>query len=197
MQSNHPNDTPAADPDRWRPYLNEDEHILWEGRPARGLRLDSIRIRQLAFGALFLGVFAYLVLGPGRTRDDTLGAALSPTLGAALLLFGVVWTVAPVIWDVISRSRTYYAVTDKRALIGRGRRRRRVKSYVVGPGTEIDYRPGALADIYFAERRESVFAVSNLQALGFVKVGFRAIPDGDKVYHLLTGLQRRAGGSHH
>ncbi len=176
--------------DFWQPYLEADERLLWQGRPAGGVRLDERLRRRLFFGILFIGIFVYLIFGEQITGAPS-PSSFPPGAGIAVIVLGILWLAVPVISDAVTRARTRYALTNKRALIARGGSGHRIKSYAIDSRTEIDYRPSNLAAINFAQRRESVMETSGTtQGRGFVGVGFRYLTDGEKVYDLMTKVQR-------
>ncbi|MEM7121884.1 MAG: hypothetical protein AAF563_11445 [Pseudomonadota bacterium] len=180
----------SADAALWQPYLNDGERLLWQGRPASGIRLDGRLRRRLAFGILFIAIFVYLIFGEHITGTPST-SGFPQGAGVAVIVLGVLWLAVPIISDSVTRSRTRYALTNERALIARGGSGHRVKSYAINSQTEIDYRRGELATINFAQRRESITETSGTtQGRGYVGVGFRYLTDGEKVYDLMTKIQR-------
>ena len=84
------------------------------------------------------------------------------------------------------RSRTRYALTDKRALIVKGGLRTKLRSWPINQHTHIEYQPGREATIWFAteERR------GNKGRRYSVKHGFEYITEGDRVYRLMRNVQQ-------
>lgn len=174
----------------WQTYLNEGERLLWQGKPASGIRLDDRLRRRLAFGVLFIAIFVYLVFGEQITGTPS-SSSFPQGAGIAIIVLGILWLAVPIISDSVTRSHTHYALTNERALIARDGSGHRVKSYAIDSQTEIDYRRGDFATINFSQRRESVMGSSGAtQGRGYTGVGFRYLADGDKVYDLMTKIQR-------
>ena len=103
----------------WQPYLNEGERLLWQGKPASGMRLDDRLRRRLAFGVLFIAIFVYLVFGEQITGTPS-ASSFPQGAGIAIIVLGILWLAVPIISDAATRSRTRYALTNQRALIARG-----------------------------------------------------------------------------
>ena len=179
------------DPGGWAPYLDPDEHLLWEGQPAGGLRVEAQSLVQTAFGIFFLGFSIFWVIGASAA-------------GGAFGLFGLpfvavgCWLVfGHYFWDAWARSRTRYALTSKRAFIAENTFSRSLKNWPIDEDTQLDFRPGSLASIYFATE---LYTTTSRRRHGGTrtrtrtrKIGFRWISDGDRVYQLFRHVQRGDG----
>jgi len=101
------------------------EEVRWSGRPARGLKLRPGDVPLVILGVMVLcfGIVVVCVpapdLAPLLRRNPLvwpvalflLFIGLTATLAGANLVFG------RIIWDIVRRSRTVYAVTNRRAII--------------------------------------------------------------------------------
>ncbi len=105
-----------------RAQLGAGESLLWMGRPSAGLRRGDYG--QLALGLACLALAApllWLLLTPDETGSRNLiGLFALFALGFPLIRPGV---------EVLRRSRTVYAVTDRRILIVSGRRTGAIRSH--------------------------------------------------------------------
>jgi hypothetical protein len=100
-----------------RPFLLPGERPLWAGRPKQGLLLRAADLYLVPFSLFFLG-FA-IVWNQGLWSD--FGAAFPfDLIGAVLLLSGAYAALGRFLVDAVLRSKTLYAVTDRRILIHRG-----------------------------------------------------------------------------
>ena len=114
--------TPATPP-AIQNELDAGERVLWTAQP------DAARLKQRARGTAALGVLAFSFLlfwiwGASAPLRTQLGAGKSPDLNAIIfpafglvgLAFAVLLMLAP--WlEGANAPRTFYALTDKRALI--------------------------------------------------------------------------------
>lgn len=86
--------------------LARDERLLWAGRPKSGLYLDSTHVAQLPFLVVWTAIPAVMVIQ----------GELSP-LPLAFLAFGFYAVFVQPLRAVWKRARTFYGVTNRRALI--------------------------------------------------------------------------------
>lgn len=97
-----------------RSRLLPGEHILWEGRPAQGLLLTRRDGLLIPFSLFFLG-FSILW--------TTIAASGAPDFfalfGSLFIAVGLFFAVGRFLLDAWLRSRTRYAVTDRRVLVAR------------------------------------------------------------------------------
>jgi hypothetical protein len=173
----------AIDPGGWAPYLDEGEVLLWEGSPSPRVHLtfDLRMIITSVFGLIFTGVsiaMLWMHIEEGRLP----GVLFSiPFLAAGLFFFG-----GRHLWDAYRRSRTRYALTDRRALIARSRPERSIRTYPILEDAPLEIRPGPLATIIFAaEVRRAPKG-----HLRQIEQGFELIPEGDHVFRLLQQIRR-------
>jgi len=93
--------------------ISSDERLLWSGRPSDGLRLSGQNVRLILFSLMWGGFAIFWNYGVW-----TQGAPLMFKLfGLPFLIVGLYLLVGRFFYDAWRRSRTYYALTDKRALI--------------------------------------------------------------------------------
>jgi hypothetical protein len=105
------------------------EKILWQSVPGQGIRLrrsDAVLIPvgmlvllfALASEVTMATVVRQLASDPGSQIDPAI-AAFFPLFGAPFILVGLYLLGGRLIWDSHKRKRTFYTLTDKRALIER------------------------------------------------------------------------------
>lgn len=100
----------------FQPYLLAGERILWTGQPKQGLTLRPMDALLIPFSLLWTGFAATAFVS---TMNSGNGGFPNVIL-VFFLLFGLYFTVGRFIHDASIRARTSYALTDQRALFGRG-----------------------------------------------------------------------------
>jgi hypothetical protein len=105
--------------------LRTGEHLLWSGMPRQGLLFRSGDVIAVPFSLLW-GGFAFF--WEYNVVTNTKAPAFFVLFGAAFVLIGIYLIAGRFFVDSFQRSRTYYGVTDQRALIVSGRWAREVKA---------------------------------------------------------------------
>jgi hypothetical protein len=108
---------PPAPPVGLRAEIPPGAHVLWIGRPGQGLRFRALDIFLVPFTFLWFGFVAYIFSGVFTDpRAATQGGwFLLPFLAAGLYMLAGRFVV-----DAYRRSQTWYALTDREALIVTG-----------------------------------------------------------------------------
>jgi hypothetical protein len=182
----------------WRPYLDPDERILWQGHPAGGVRLTLRSALISAAGTVFLafalfwmaGASIGLITGQWRTEGGfgRVMMVVFPLFGIPFVIAGLYGSFGHLLFDAWRRAATAYALTDRRALIlCRGA----LTSWPIGPQAQIDYQPGRKARIDFATRRD----VDSEGTASSERIGFHWIEQGDTVYRLIRRIQSQTTGA--
>jgi len=169
-------------PDEWASFLDPDEHIIWQGRPATGLRLKPRNLIKSPFGIFFLGYAIFWTSNSARTG------------GTGFLMFGLPFIAAGLwlvfgkhIFDSLRRGRTHYTLTNKRAFIATDLFGRKLQSFVIHKNSPLEYHPGPPDTI--------IFAIQDIQTddeTVYQDIGFELIDDGPHVYELLREIQGKA-----
>ncbi len=171
-------------PAGWEGILDAGERILWQGRPAGGIRLRLPLMGGFLFGLAFAGFALFWMI-------------MAASAGGHFWMFGLIHfsaglgvALGPLIYDVIRRRNTWYTLTDRRAFIATDLplAGRRLASYPIEPDTPIELVGGRPASIHFAEtvRREGSSRARR------IPVGFEAIADAPKVMGLIREIQKGA-----
>ena len=173
----------------WDPYLDDDEKLLWEGRPSRRLLiLTKADIFLIPFSLLWGGFALFWNLAAWG-----MGAPFFFRLfGLPFLLVGAYITVGRFFVDQYIRKHTVYALTTKRAFIATSAFGRKLLEKPIRPNTSINFKPGERASLTFdatsamiQSKRQIGYSVGGTG--GFT---FRAISDGDTVYRLARDIQQ-------
>jgi len=180
----------TAPPEGWDAYLDRDETLLWEGAPVPGLRVRASDLAQSIFGLFFLGFAIFWMWGAsGFGTGDVSGPfLLFPLFGLPFVLVGAYLSFGHFFWSAFLRSRTRYALTDRRAIVAKRSFTRSLKSYPIDAGTEIEYEPGQPATVWLAREARR----GNKGRTYTVKRGFEYISDGARVYRTIRDIQQSA-----
>ena len=167
----------------WEGILDKGEEILWQGRPDTAIRIGPANIATMVFGLAFAGFALFWMI-------------LASAAGGAFWMFGLIhFTVGlalaagPILWGPFKRGRTWYTLTDRRAFIATDLplRGKQLKSYPITDDTVLDFQPGALSSIHFAEEMRR----GNKGRRYMVPIGFEYIREGDEVYRKMRDIQRQ------
>ena len=186
----------AAEAESWAHYLDADEKLLWQGSPGTGVRFTGADVVVSLFGCVFLGFalfWTFMAATIGGETDMPMDWVF-PLFGLPFIAVGAFLVFGRLFWNAHQRRHTRYALTDRRAIVARSAWSRSLKSYPIDADTQIDFRPGREATIWFAQEEKR----GNKGSRYTVKHGFEFIPDGDEVYRLMRQIQRqdadRSGG---
>jgi len=182
---------PRTDAGVFEPYLEQDEELLWTGRPLTGLRFSWVDIFLVPFTGMW-GAFAILGAVSTWVEDGPLFFRLA---GVPLVLVGLYLIFGRFLLAARARSRTRYALTPTRALIVSGIFRRRLQTVRLatlgavdfhqngrGVGTLVFDAPRALPTIYL----NALDSFPGLQA----STSFSRLPNAEEAYQLVQKLQR-------
>jgi hypothetical protein len=107
----------------WDGFLDEGEHVLWQGRPDPGIEWRQMLSPTSLFGVVFtafslfwIGAAAAMIWGTG----DAPGIfVLFPLFGLPFLLIGLFMMGGNVVWAAYLRRSTIYSVTTRQVFIAR------------------------------------------------------------------------------
>lgn len=164
-----------ADLSGWQGLLDEGETILWQGRPDKGIRWFDGDFTSTIMGVVMV-CFALFWMFKAAQADT-----LMWLFGFLFLIVGARQTIAGNVVPAYIRSRTWYTLTDRRAIIAthipvRGRR---LTTVPITPETEITLEAGTPGSILFgpptrALRRGEAFLL---------------IPEAQQVMRLIRQIQ--------
>jgi hypothetical protein len=175
----------------WTPHLRPGERLLWEGIPVPGFHQRGKSLALMAFGLPFLlaglGVVVY-----GLQQTELAGSSSDVGLGIFATAFGLPFIAiggflffGPVHEALIAPRRLRYALSTRAAYIRRATLSEKLEIYPITPTTPLELEKGKGADtVWFHARLES-----GPDGPSTAHVGFRNIADGDRVFHLIRGLQ--------
>lgn len=165
----------------WFGILQTGERIIWQGRPSGQLRLRLGDYPIILFGLFFSGFALFWM-------------SMASRAGGGFWMFGLIHfsaglalTTAPLIWRPFIRRRTFYTLTDRRAMIASDLpvRGRRLDIYPIDRMSKLSLDPGSPGSVWFA--RKSSWATFNRSA----HVGFELIPDAARVFGLIARQEEK------
>ena len=154
----------AAAEDELRSHLDSGEKLLWVGRPAQGMVLTRPDWYLIPCSVVFLGVvvvwlgFAVDSFWQGSTKTPGALAvvvlALAVVLSLPFFAVGLYLLIGRFFEDRLYRSRLIYGVTDRRAIIVSGVRRRSVQSIYLSSlsALKLEERRDGSGTIYFGDQ---------------------------------------------
>ncbi len=171
----------------WAGQLEDDERILWQGRPDGRLRLGLSSLGKSVQGAVLLAIALFLA---NVTFEMTLGEGLwhwvLPALSIPVALIGLYLLVGQYIWDTLRRRRTWYTLTDRRAIVARQLFGSKLAEYPIDAKTRLEFqeRRRGLGTIWFTGNRRG----RNRRA------GFEMIGDARRVHKMMRFIQKDSAG---
>jgi len=165
----------------WEDILDDDEEIIWQGRPDGQVVIGIKNIIGVIFGMFFAG-FALFWMVMASSAGGMFWA-----FGLIHFSVGVGIMAGAVLLKPYIRRNSWYTLTSRRAfiaselpLVGR-----RLKSYPIGARTELDFREGDPSTIIFAtEIKRTNNGTSKTE------IGFERIENGRDVYKKFREVQK-------
>jgi hypothetical protein len=165
----------------WEGILDTGEQIIWQGRPDDRFRWRPRDYLSLVFGIFFAGFALFWM-------------SMAAQAGGFFWMFGLLHfsvgvgiAIGPPFWNLYKRRRSWYTLTERRAIIASDLPilGKKLKSYPITDDTVLEYDSGDPATIYFArETRRGKNGTYN------VNIGFERIADGREVYAKLRAIQK-------
>ncbi|MFD1794571.1 aspartate carbamoyltransferase catalytic subunit [Paracoccus aurantiacus] len=160
----------------WQGILEPGEQILWQGQPDRRFRFAPGDLAKSAPG-LFMTCFSLFWMW-----NAAQGSLVFSLFGLFFLFAGLREMARPVLLPAYIRSRSWYTLTDRRAIVATDMpiRGRRLLSYPIDAGTPMEYVAGDPPSILFGPETRNPRN----------RAGFHFIPEADRVMALMRRMQR-------
>ncbi|WBU53868.1 aspartate carbamoyltransferase catalytic subunit [Paracoccus sp. SCSIO 75233] len=167
----HPRAGKAESYGGWQGILDDGERILWQGQPDRRVRFEPGDLSK-AFPGLFFVCFSLFWMY--QAAQASIAFSL---FGLFFLFIGIRQLLKPAIMPAYIRSRSWYTLTDRRAIVATDIpvRGRRLVSYPIDSTTPIELVAGDPPSIRFGGSDDAAFTF---------------IPEAEKVLALIRGIQR-------
>jgi hypothetical protein len=167
--------------------LDRGEKLLWEGAPRAGLRFRGSDIFLSLFGCFFFAFAVFWMYMASGAMGAPGGIGLVfPLFGLPFVAVGFYLMVGRFFWDSFVRSKTRYALTNKRAIVASSAWGRKLRSWPIHAGTRLEFEPGDEATIWFAEEVKR----GSKGRTYTTKHGFEYVEGGDELYRLMRRVQQ-------
>lgn len=174
--------TASGDDDQvWNDLLDDDEHVIWQGRPDAAFVLTPAMIGTGVFALFFAGFALFWMIGA------SLAGGFFWTFGLLHFGVGVGLLLAALAGPSFVRKRTFYTLTNRRAFVAKDLplMGRTLKSYPITQDTQLEYRENDKPSVYFSTetRRTDDETVTK-------DIGFERIHDARDVLSLMRKIQK-------
>ncbi|TKW67270.1 MAG: aspartate carbamoyltransferase catalytic subunit [Paracoccus denitrificans] len=162
----------------WQGILDADEQILWQGQPDQRFRVEFESLREVLPGLLFVTFALFWMVQAAQA------SWFFAMFGLIFVVIGLRQIFQPVLWSAYLRTRSWYTLTDRRAIVATDVpfKGRRLTSYPIDHATLVEYAAGDPPSILFGPDRGKRSE----------RPGFRYISDSDTVMGLIRGIQQRS-----
>ncbi|WP_235871424.1 aspartate carbamoyltransferase catalytic subunit [Shimia sediminis] len=166
--------------DGWDGILDDDEAILWQGRPDGALTFDTGNIFALIFGLFFAGFALFWMIMASQA------GGVFWMFGLLHFFVGLAVAIGPTFYSAFRRRHTWYTLTNRRAFIATDMpiRGRSLGSYPITRSTSMSLQEGPLDTLWFAST-----AKRTKNGTRTVKIGFERIEQGRDVLRMMRDIQ--------
>ena len=178
----------AAPEDELRSHLDPREKLLWAGRPAQRIVLTREVWYFIPLSVVWLGIVGFIFWAElNRKTPDRIALFVT----ACMLAFGIYIFIGRFVADLWSRSRLIYGVTDRRAIVLSGVRRRSVQSIYLSSvsSLKLEERRDRSGTIYFGDQPSSSYWHGDTWKGAGAQ--FIRIADANEVYTILHEAMQR------
>jgi hypothetical protein len=172
--------------------LTAGEQVLWRGAPSQGIRLRAPDLILIPFILIWFGAISFAM---GASGGASAAVPFDWLFWSFFLFIGLYLLVGRFVADMIVRSRTEYALTNRRAIIESGVFRRTTRSVNLAAAPEIRFREGrgGRGTIEFGGTSPFPFAYRGWPGWSqFMSPAFEGIEDARSVYQQVLDAQRQA-----
>lgn len=189
--------------------LDPGEKLLWFGQPKQGVRLQRQDVFLIPFSLMWggfaifweAGVLGFGLFGHSAHHDPAnMGVTLFMSLwGIPFVLIGLYIIVGRFFYDAASRRKTFYAVTDRRAIVLKSLWTMNLASYdlySLGTLNFSEGSDGSGAILFGTPSPMSWASAGGWPSTGRYAVpGFYLLPNAREIFNLIRDAQNSARGS--
>ena len=177
--------------------IDSGERLLWAGMPKQGLVFRRSDIFMIPFSLMWGGFAIFWEIGVLNAMPDEKAGApglIFSLFGIPFVLIGLYMILGRFIYDSRTRKKTFYGLTDQRAVIVSGLFNKRVKSLNLKTMTDVSLSEKAdgCGTIVFGQedQRMSMFAGAGFPWMGTGTPKFELIENAKQVYNQLKEHQK-------
>ena len=164
--------------DGWDDILAEGEELLWQGQPAQGLIFGRSELIMIGFA----GLVAILMLFRGSGQGGLLPVVIVVGLAAGFPFY-----------KARRRSRVWYSLTNRRAIIARETASgRSMASYPIDQWGPLELRSGRFSSIIFWDELKSHYDGDRGHRVTRRSIGFMDLEEADDAFALMSKLSGEA-----
>ncbi|MEL6684624.1 MAG: aspartate carbamoyltransferase catalytic subunit [Pseudomonadota bacterium] len=173
--------TKADDDQVWKDILDDDEHVVWQGRPDAAFVLTPAMIGTAIFAIFFAGFALFWMIGA------SFAGGIFWTFGLLHFGAGIALLVGTLAGPSFIRKRTFYSLTNKRAFVAKDlpMKGRTLKSYPITQDTQLEYRENDKSSVYFSTETHKTDDATITK-----NIGFERINDAREVLRLMRNIQK-------
>ena len=183
------------------PYLEQNEQLLWAGRPAQGIRLRKSDVFMIPFSlmwggfAIFWEVTALTGVIKSSDGEYSITAMIFPLFGIPFVLIGLYIMIGRFFVDAKLRKGTFYGVTEDRVIIVSRLFGKTISSFDLQtmPSISMNQKDDGSGNIVFGERSNmpSGFGKQRMSGTSHnVPTMFEMIDDVAHVYKVIRDSQQ-------
>lgn len=166
--------------DGWEGILDQDETILWQGRPDGAFYFDIGNIFALVFGIFFAGFALFWMLMAAQA------GGFFWMFGLLHFFVGLGVAIGPTFYSTFRRRHTWYTLTNRRAFIATDMpiKGKSLDSYPITRSTSMSLQEGPPDTIWFASTTKRT-----KNGTKTIKIGFEHIDQGRDVLRMMRDVQ--------
>lgn len=171
-----------------RPHLENDENLLWTGKPKSGVVFRQADIFLIPFSVLWCGFAIFWVIMASQ-------AGIFALFGIPFVIIGLIFVFGRFIIDSKQRENTTYGLTEDRIIIKSGITSKKIKSLNIRTLSDIEYseKNDGSGTISFGPKNPMMILGNGMNWWPGIKANpqLDLIPNVRKVYSQIIELQRK------
>lgn len=176
--------------------LDFGERLLWAGTPKQGMIFRGSDVFMVPFSLLWGGFAIFWEIMALQIPSEKAGAVsiVFPLFGIPFVLVGLYLIFGRFIYDSMKRAKTFYGLTDQRAIIVSGLLSKGVKSLNLKTLSDVSLseKKNGYGSIVFGQENQmmSMFMGGGFPGMGTTTPKFELIENAKQVYNHLRQHQK-------
>lgn len=176
--------------------LDSGERLLWAGMPKQGTIFRGSDVFMVPFSLLWGGFAIFWEIMALQIPSEKAGAVsiVFPLFGIPFVLIGLYLIFGRFIYDTKKRAKTFYGLTDQRAIIVSGLFSKGVKSLNLKSMSDVSLseKANGYGTIVFGQENQmmSMFMGGGFPGMGATTPKFELIRNAKQVYNQLRDQQK-------